>query len=98
MTEYLAITQSTKAAPQIYEEGTLLRGDSELQHPRLIALILGNRLDSTSAAFNGFDRSANAVLVLELMEDASYVPQHKIRLALFFSPCVNFATSSLSKA
>ena len=57
---------------------------------RNLVLILGDQLDRRAAAFDGFDRQTDAVLMMEVMEEATYVPQHKIRLALFFSAMRHF--------
>jgi deoxyribodipyrimidine photolyase-related protein len=52
---------------------------------RHLVVVLGDQLDRDSAAFDGFERATDAVLMMEVAEEAEYVPQHKIRLALFFS-------------
>ena len=52
---------------------------------RHLILVLGDQLDVESAAFDGFDRESDAVVMMEVAEEASYIPQHKIRLVLFFS-------------
>ena len=57
---------------------------------RNLVLVLGDQLDRNSAAFDGFERGADAVLMMEVAEEASYLPQHKIRLALFFSAMRHF--------
>lgn len=57
---------------------------------RNLVVVLGDQLDVDSAAFDGFDNSADAVLMMEVAEEAAYVPQHKIRLALFFSAMRHF--------
>jgi deoxyribodipyrimidine photolyase-related protein len=62
-------------------------GDAGVRH---LVLVLGDQLDRGSAAFDGFDRDADAVLMTEVAEEAEYVPQHKIRLALFFSAMRHF--------
>ena len=53
-------------------------------------IVHGDQLDAASAAFDGFERDADAVLMMEVIEEASYVPQHKTRLALFFSAMRHF--------
>jgi deoxyribodipyrimidine photolyase-related protein len=57
---------------------------------RNLVLVLGDQLDRNSAAFEGFERSTDAVLMMEVAEEASYLPQHKVRLALFFSAMRHF--------
>ena len=51
---------------------------------RNLILVFGDQLDRDSAAFDGFDTSQDAVLMMEVKEEATYIPQHKIRLAFFF--------------
>ena len=53
--------------------------------PRRLVLVLGDQLNPDSAAFDDFDAGRDAVPMLEARHEASYVPQHKHRLVLFFS-------------
>lgn len=53
-------------------------------------LVLGDQLDARSAALDGFDADHDAILMAEVEEEASYVPQHKTRLVLFFSAMRHF--------
>jgi deoxyribodipyrimidine photolyase-related protein len=57
---------------------------------RNLVVILGDQLDSRGSALDGFDRQADAVLMMEEIEEAAYIPQHKIRLALFFAAMRHF--------
>jgi deoxyribodipyrimidine photolyase-related protein len=57
---------------------------------RHLVLVLGDQLDGGSAAFDGFDPALDAVLMIEAREEASYIPQHKRRLAFFFSAMRHF--------
>ncbi len=52
---------------------------------RNLVLVLGDQLDPDGTAFDGFDPDRDAVLISESKEEASYVPQHRMRLVLFFS-------------
>lgn len=47
---------------------------------RNLILVLGDQLDSDSAAFRGFDRSVDAVWMAEVEEEATHVWCHKQRL------------------
>jgi len=57
---------------------------------RHLVLVLGDQLDGESAAFDGFDPARDAVLQMEVREEATYIPQHKRRLAYFFSAMRHF--------
>jgi deoxyribodipyrimidine photolyase-related protein len=57
---------------------------------RNLVIVLGDQLDANSAAFDGFDPACDAVLQMEVMEEASYVRQHKKRIAFFFSAMRHF--------
>ena len=57
---------------------------------RNLILVLGDQLDHRSTVFDDFERQTDAVLMMEVMEEASYVPQHKTRLVLFFSAMRHF--------
>lgn len=50
---------------------------------RNLVVVLGDQLDAASTAFDGFDNKRDAVLMMEVAEKASYVPQRKQRLVLF---------------
>ena len=58
---------------------------------RHLIVVFGDQLDLHSAAFDEFDPDQDAVLMMEVNEEATYVPQHKLRLALFFSAMRHFA-------
>jgi deoxyribodipyrimidine photolyase-related protein len=58
---------------------------------RNLVLVFGDQLDSGSAAFDGFDTGEDAILMMEVKEEATYIPQHKIRLVFFFSAMRHFA-------
>jgi deoxyribodipyrimidine photolyase-like uncharacterized protein len=52
---------------------------------RNLILVFGDQLNAGSAAFDGFDTAEDTMLMMEVEEEAAYIPQHKIRLAFFFS-------------
>ena len=52
---------------------------------RNLVVVLGDQLDVDGASFDGFDAGLDAVLMSEVHEEATYVPQHRQRLVLFFS-------------
>jgi deoxyribodipyrimidine photolyase-related protein len=60
---------------------------------RHLVLVLGDQLDANAAAFDDFDPQSDAVLMMEVDEEASYIPQHKARLTLFFSAMRHFCQS-----
>ncbi len=57
---------------------------------RRLVLALGDQLNLDSAAFDDFDANRDAVLMIEAKHEATYVPQHKQRLVLFFSAMRHF--------
>jgi deoxyribodipyrimidine photolyase-related protein len=57
---------------------------------RHLILVLGDQLSLDSSAFDRFNANEDAVLMMEVAEEATYVPQHKLRLALFFSAMRHF--------
>jgi deoxyribodipyrimidine photolyase-related protein len=60
---------------------------------RTLVVVLGDQLDASSAALDGFDPARDAILMTEAAEEASYVRQHKKRLVLFFAAMRHFAES-----
>jgi len=64
---------------------------SDIDEPvRRLVLVLGDQLNADSAAFDGFDPARDAVLMIESRHEATFVPQHKHRLMLFFSAMRHF--------
>ena len=57
---------------------------------RNLVIVLGDQLDGQSAAFDGFNPQRDAILQMEVREEATYVLQHKRRLAFFFAAMRNF--------
>lgn len=62
---------------------------------RRLCLVLGDQLDMESAVLDGFDAERDAVLMVEAVEEARYVAQHKKRLVLFFAAMRCFAEAQL---
>ena len=54
-------------------------------------LILGDQLDESSSAFDGFDPNQDVVLMIEALEESTHVWSHKIRTTLFLSAMRHFA-------
>jgi deoxyribodipyrimidine photolyase-related protein len=61
-----------------------------------LVVVLGDQLDAQSSAFDGFDPAHDAVLISEVREEATYVPQHKLRLAFFFSAMRHFRDAQVA--
>lgn len=68
----------------------MAKTESSADRVRNLVLVLGDQLDRDSAAFDRFDDATDAVLMMEVEEEASYVPQHKARLVLFFAAMRHF--------
>jgi deoxyribodipyrimidine photolyase-related protein len=60
---------------------------------RHLVLVLGDQLDSDSAAFDGFDPQRDAILMMEVRHEADYIPQHRLRLAYFFTCMRHFCAA-----
>ncbi|MEM9597066.1 MAG: cryptochrome/photolyase family protein [Acidobacteriota bacterium] len=58
---------------------------------RQLLLILGDQLDPRYLGHAGFDPHFDAVVMLEVPEEASHVPSHRARTALFLSAMRHFA-------
>ncbi|MCS7190926.1 MAG: cryptochrome/photolyase family protein, partial [Fimbriimonadales bacterium] len=52
---------------------------------RNLVLVLGDQLDPSSAALDGFDPACDAVWMAEVAEEAEHVWSHKARIAIFLS-------------
>lgn len=55
-----------------------------------LVLVLGDQLSVISPALKRVSSNNDRILMLEVREEAEYVPQHKIRLVLFFSAMRHF--------
>ncbi len=65
---------------------------------RNLVVILGDQLDSDSAAFDGFDPALDCIWMAEAVEEASHVWCHKMRLVFFFSAMRHFRDSLLGRS
>ncbi len=63
---------------------------------RHLIVVLGDQLDGESAAFDDFDRDRDAILMMEVRHEADYIPQHRLRLAYFFSCMRHFCAEQRS--
>jgi deoxyribodipyrimidine photolyase-related protein len=57
---------------------------------RTLVVVLGDQLDDASAAFDGFDDAQDAILQMEVRTEADYIPQHRLKIAYFFSAMRHF--------
>ena len=53
--------------------------------PRHLILVLGDQLDRSSAAFDGFDPRRDRVWMAEVAEESTHVWTHKARITVFIS-------------
>ncbi len=64
---------------------------------RNLVLVLGDQLNHDSAAFDGFDRSVDAVWMSETPHELTHVWCHKIRIAFFLSAMRHFRDELLAR-
>ena len=57
---------------------------------RNLVLVLGDQLDSKSAAFDGFDKTQDVVWMAEVAQENTHVWCHKLRIAYFLSAMRHF--------
>jgi deoxyribodipyrimidine photolyase-related protein len=55
-----------------------------------LVLVLGDQLDRSSAAFDGFDRSRDRVWMAEVAEESTHVWTHKARITVFLAAMRHF--------
>ena len=55
-----------------------------------LVLVLGDQLDRSSAAFDGFDRGRDRVWMAEVAEESTHVWSHKARIAVFLAGMRHF--------
>lgn len=56
-----------------------------------LRLILGDQLTPTLSALHGADRARDVIALVEIAEEATYVPHHKQKLVLIFTAMRRFA-------
>ena len=96
---------ATKDNPRVHRPQRQVRQDGRAQGERAaqavsvrrLVLVLGDQLDGESAAFDGFDPARDAILQMEVREEAEYIPQHKRRLAFFFAAMRHFRDEQRAK-
>nr|WP_315185351.1 cryptochrome/photolyase family protein [uncultured Albidiferax sp.] len=58
---------------------------------RNLVIVLGDQLDNTSSAFDGFDPAQDAVWMAEVAEESTHIWSSKQRIALFLAAMRHFA-------
>ncbi len=58
---------------------------------RHLVFILGDQLSEGLSSLEGFDRARDRVLMVEVMEEATYVRHHPKKIAFIFSAMRHFA-------
>jgi deoxyribodipyrimidine photolyase-related protein len=58
--------------------------------PCSLVIVLGDQLDRTSAAFDGFDRTVDRVWMAEVAAESTHVWTHQARIAVFLSGMRHF--------
>ena len=65
--------------------------------PERIIVVLGDQLDGHIAALKCGHRDRDLVLMAEVIDEASYVPHHKKKLAFIFSAMRHFANQLIKE-
>jgi deoxyribodipyrimidine photolyase-related protein len=63
--------------------------------PRHLVIVLGDQLDRSSAAFDGFDAARDTVWMAEVAEESTHVWTHKARIAVFLAAMRHFRDALL---
>ncbi len=64
---------------------------------KTLRLILGDQLSHYISALHDRDRDNDIIMLCEVMEEASYVPHHKLKIAFLFSAMRHFAQELTKK-
>lgn len=65
--------------------------------PRNLVLVLGDQLNRSSAAFDGFEPKSDQVWMAEVAEESTHVWTHKARIAMFLSAMRHFRNQLLDE-
>lgn len=64
--------------------------ESKSAKGRRLIVLFGDQLNADAKALEGADPARDTIVMMEVAEEATYVPQHKKRLVLFFSAMRHF--------
>ena len=64
---------------------------------RNLVVVLGDQLNLSSVAFEGFDSSLDRVWMAEVRHESEHVPSTKMRIAIFLSAMRHFAAELISR-
>ncbi|GIW74363.1 MAG: cryptochrome/photolyase family protein [Phycisphaerales bacterium] len=70
-----------------------MRVGDEREKARAVAVVLGDQLDAQSPALAALDKDRDAVVMMEVDEEATAGPSHRQRTAVFFAAMRHFALS-----
>lgn len=62
-----------------------------LNRGRSLIFVLGDQLSMSLSSLGGADPGQDVILMCEVLEEASYVQHHKLKIALIFSAMRHFA-------
>ncbi|WFS04746.1 cryptochrome/photolyase family protein [Rhizobium tumorigenes] len=68
-----------------------------MQPVRHLIFVLGDQLSSSLSSFEKADPEQDVILMCEVIEEASYVPHHKLKIALIFSAMRHFGEELRAK-
>ena len=68
-----------------------------MNRARHLVLVLGDQLSLSLSSLEGADPKRDVILMCEVIEEATYVPHHKLKIALIFSAMRNFAEELTTK-
>lgn len=74
-----------------------LDAGNRLRSVRRLVVVLGDQLTDRAPAFKGFNDERDAILMMEVREEAEHVPSHKQRTTLFLSAMRHFALEQTEK-
>ncbi len=70
------------------------------RHPssaKTLLIVLGDQLDQSAPVITSLDKEDDAVLMMEVKEEAEHVPSHKQRTTLFLAAMRHFASDLIDK-
>lgn len=68
-----------------------------MRSARTLLLVLGDQLDEKASALADLDRDRDAILMVEVREEAEHVPSHRQRLVLFLAAMRHFALDRIEQ-
>jgi len=79
------------------EAARMLAAGKRIKAARTLLVVMGDQLDRDAATLDEIEPDEDVILMMEVAEEATHVPSHKKRTALFFSAMRHYALELIQR-